>query len=60
MTSSIADESQALVNMEPQLCEGWQWMSIKDLYLTLKNTPELVFEPLRNLLNSHDVSTHML
>jgi hypothetical protein len=41
--------------MEPTKCEGWQWMHIDELYSILKSNPELVFEPLGNLLNAYDV-----
>jgi len=55
MTSSIAIDSLPLTNMEPTKCEGWQWMHIDELYSILKSNPELVFEPLGNLLNAYDV-----
>lgn len=50
MVGDIADDSAALKNMEPHKCESWNWLSWVDVLTVLDDTPERLFEPMRNLI----------
>nr|GEZ97405.1 hypothetical protein [Tanacetum cinerariifolium] len=45
MRASLSDPNQTPQNIEPEKCEGWDWYDIKNL-------PEPMFEPLREMLQS--------
>jgi hypothetical protein len=40
-----------LTNLEPLKCEDWKWVSWKDIIAIKKNTPEVLFDPIRHLLD---------
>lgn len=50
MVGEVAEDSKDLINLEPHKCESWNWVSWSELLQVYDETPERLFEPMRNLL----------
>lgn len=56
MTAHIADNSPELVNMEPHKCERWEWVPWPAVLEVMRDTPERLFDPMRNFINTIESS----
>lgn len=50
MLATISPCSGELRTMEPNKCEGWEWVPWTDLSSMSRATPEAIFDPLRNFI----------
>lgn len=56
MAAEVHEDSAPLQNLEPEKCEGWEWIPLQDLSQMSQETPSLLFDPLLHFLRSHDLS----
>jgi 8-oxo-dGTP diphosphatase len=54
MRADVHEDSAALQNLEPDKCEGWDWMALEELQRLSHETPSLLFDPLLHFLQSFD------
>jgi 8-oxo-dGTP diphosphatase len=55
MAAEVSEESGPLQNLEPEKCEGWEWISMENLCQMGQEAPSLIFDPLLHYLQSHDL-----
>jgi 8-oxo-dGTP diphosphatase len=48
-------DTQAIVNNEPQKCEGWEWMAWSHVHELARLSPDKLFEPMIHLVQEFDV-----
>lgn len=54
MAADVDENSQSLQNLEPEKCEGWNWISFNDLKNMSREDPLVLFDPLRHFLERYD------
>lgn len=52
LTSSVAENSPPLQTLEPDKCQGWEWVHWNDIWKIKQETPDILFEPLHHFLES--------
>eukprot|EP01041_Mallomonas_annulata_P008640 gene8640-17822_t len=53
MSGEVIESSPSLKNMEPDKCDGWEWMPSSKLIDIHRTTPDELFDPLRRLINEN-------
>lgn len=54
MAADVDESSQPLQNMEPEKCEGWEWVAFDDLREMSRDNPAVLFDPLLHFLQRYD------
>ena len=50
MHTKVADISENLYNLEPEKCEGWEWIEFAALQQMYRENPHLLFDPLARFI----------
>lgn len=49
--TAVSTTTSPLINMEPHKCEQWEWIAWKDIIDRRKNSPQLLFDPMRHFID---------
>lgn len=56
MMGKISVDSAELINMEPNKCKSWDWISWEDLKLLRKENEGALFEPMVHLIDGLEMN----
>lgn len=52
MSGCVKENSDSLMNMEPNKCESWKWIPFEELCEIKTKSPEILFPPMINFLKT--------